>query len=384
MNRKRLLIICCLMALCMVLWSCKKAEDPKDTKPTETPTETPTDTPTNTPDAEVSPTPELSPTPEVTPTPEATPTPEGMTRSALTNEWIPEELANRRPVAVMMNNVPAAVPQAGINSASIVYECSVEYNDSRLMAIIEDYDNLEKIGSVRSCRAYYVFWALEWDALYCHFGGPKKYVDELLARDDVNNINGIYLEGLAYYRTSDRKAPHNAYTSAEGIRAGIKKRGYATNHTDRYIKEHFQFAPDEQETVFADGIPATSVKTGMVHNKPEFIYNEEDGLYYREQYGEAHVDELDGKQISTKNIIIQFTGWRQLDHNDYLAFDDIDSGKGGYYITNGKAIPITWSKKGEFEPTKYFDMNGNEIQLNTGKTWICVVKDTMSGNVEIK
>ena len=38
------------------------------------------------------------------------------------------------------------------------------------MGIFEDYDNLEKIGSVRSCRDYYIFYAMEFEAIYAHFG----------------------------------------------------------------------------------------------------------------------------------------------------------------------------------------------------------------------
>ena len=55
----------------------------------------------------------------------------------------------------------------------------------------------------------------------------------------------------------------------------------------------------------------------------------------------------------------------------------------GYFITNGKAIPIRWTKNSQFEPTKYYDMSGNEISLNTGKTWICEIKETNADNTDI-
>ena len=45
----------------------------------------------------------------------------------------------------------------------------------------------------------------------------------------------------------------------------------------------------------------------------------------------------------------------------------------GYFITNGKAIPVTWKKDGEFGVTHYYDQDGKEITLNKGKTWICVI-----------
>ena len=41
---------------------------------------------------------------------------------------------------------------------------------NRYMAIFEDYDDIERIGSVRSCRTYYTYFAREYDAIYAHYG----------------------------------------------------------------------------------------------------------------------------------------------------------------------------------------------------------------------
>ena len=47
----------------------------------------------------------------------------------------------------------------------------------------------------------------------------------------------------------------------------------------------------------------------------------------------------------------------------------------GYYVTNGKAIPVTWIKPSATEPTRYYDADGNEITINTGKTYVALVPD---------
>lgn len=321
--------------------------------------------------------------PPVSPTPTTDPH-QGMVRSTLTNEWMEESMAGRRPIAVMLNNVKVAVPQTGISHAGIVYECMVEGNVTRLMAVIEDYEGLAKIGSVRSCRAYYVYWALEWDALYLHYGGPVKYVSELLKRSDVHNLDGTYLEGLTFYRTSDRKAPHNAYGSGEGVVLGADKRGYPLTHTERFVERHFRFAPDGEPNLLSEGILAKRVEPGYSYNQPWFAYNEEDGLYYRYQYGQPQIDDMTGEQLAYKNVIFQFAESKTLDHNGYLSFTTKASNMDGYYITNGRAIPVTWSKTGDFEPTRFYDADGNEIVLNTGKTWICVIQNSKRGNVVLE
>ncbi len=309
---------------------------------------------------------------------------QGMVRSPLTNEWMDESMANRRPIAVMLNNVKVAVPQSGIASAGIVYECMVEGNVTRLMAVIEDYEGLAKIGSVRSCRAYYLDWALEWDALYMHYGGPVKYVSELLRRSDVHNLDGTYLEGLTFYRTSDRKAPHNAYASGEGVILGADKKGYPLTHTENFVARHFQFASEEEPNLLLQGVSAKRVEPGYTYHKPYFVYNEEDGLYYRYQFGEPQIDERTGEQLAYKNIIFQFAASKTLDRNGYLSFATKASNMGGYFITNGRAIPIVWSKSSDYEPTRFYDENGQEISLNTGKTWICVIQNSKKDAVVLE
>ena len=86
---------------------------------------------------------------------------EGMAHSRLTNEWVDSALADKRPVAVMIPNEISAVPHYGISYADILYECNVEGDMTRLMGVFGDWQNLEKIGNVRSARDYYIYWSFE-------------------------------------------------------------------------------------------------------------------------------------------------------------------------------------------------------------------------------
>ena len=120
---------------------------------------------------------ETQPTVTETPGPDLPPA-EGMVRSKLTNEWIDEEAAEMRPIAVMIPNTKTA-SQYGISTADIVYEFNVESSITRLMGIWEGWDEIEKVGNIRSARDYFVYWAFEWDALLVHYGGPF-YMDDLI------------------------------------------------------------------------------------------------------------------------------------------------------------------------------------------------------------
>ena len=118
---------------------------------------------------------------------EEPPAHEGEARSALTGEWIDEETAALRPFAVMMGNTKIATPQYGISSADVIYEAPVEGSETRLMPMFQDYRSVEKICSVRSCRLYYIDWALEFDAIYGHYG-QAYLAKDMLAEDYVNNL----------------------------------------------------------------------------------------------------------------------------------------------------------------------------------------------------
>ncbi len=311
----------------------------------------------------------------------------GQMRSYLSGLPVDEKIGNRRPVAIMLNNLEAAQPMSGVSYADVVYEYVVEGAITRLMGVFENYDDLDKIGSVRSCREYFVYTALEFDAIYMHFG-QAAYAVELLGKDYVNNLNGLGEAGdTCFYRTSDRQAPHNVYTSAKGIQAGIEKLGYREDHYEGY-KGKFKFCDLNKVVTNDGGKPATHIEPKYRINKPWFDYNEQTGKYDRYQYDGPQIDDLTGEQISFDNVIIQYNKWIQLDEKDYLAFD-CHSGGLIQYFTKGKMVVGMWQRdineeNFDLSAIRYYDMDGNEIEINNGKTFICVVQDTEMDNVVIE
>ena len=102
----------------------------------------------------------------------------------------------------MINNIQACLPQWGISHAGVIYEAPVEGGISRMMAIFEDYDNLERIGSVRSCRNYFIFYAAGFEAIYVHYG-QSAYAVPYLELPEVNNISGLAGYGAVSYTHLD-------------------------------------------------------------------------------------------------------------------------------------------------------------------------------------
>lgn len=309
---------------------------------------------------------------------------DGMVRSRLTNEWVDEDVANTRPIAVMTPNESSAIPHYNLSKASIIYEANVEGRMTRMMAIYEDWDDLDKIGNIRSLRSYYAYWAFEWDAYIVHFGGPF-FINDLLAQPNTQNINGNLGDDAAFFRTTDRKAPHNAYASGEGIKKVIDHKGYSLSYRGLSDDKHYQFTskaePNTLEQYGDKAETATYIDMSGCYplTRCYFEYNQEDGLYYRSQHLSGstdgpHMDAATGEQLSFKNILVQNTKQEDLGEG-YLAMQCHDTTRDGWFFTNGKGIHVTWEKTTDYGATRYYDDNGNEITLNTGKTMVCIVED---------
>lgn len=165
---------------------------------------------------------------------EDVPPEEGMVRSRITNEWVDEEVNNTRPITVMIPNTKTAA-QYGISQADVLYECNVEGSITRLMALFQDWRDFDRLGNVRSCRDYYIYWSFEWDAFYIHFGGPF-YIDDVINRPDTEDIDG--LSSSNFWRANDtNNSTDNAYVDTEGIMADINKLGYDLEYHFRLCRQ---------------------------------------------------------------------------------------------------------------------------------------------------
>ncbi|HPF30593.1 MAG TPA: DUF3048 domain-containing protein, partial [Lachnospiraceae bacterium] len=300
----------------------------------------------------------------------------------LTNEPVLEDVYMHRPVAVMVPSDKVAQPQYNISQAGVMYECLVEGSITRTMCIIEDWQDLDKIGNIRSARDYFIYWSFEWDSILLHDGGPF-YIDDLIAQETTNNISG------RGFRDSSRNAPHNEYYSADIVNQYCEEYDYTLWHrTEIWDEDHFNFAPNGgQSDLTATYNDALEVYTvGLSNCYPvtdsTFIYDLETNLYYRYIYGAPHMDEATGEQLAFSNIILQNTYGYSRDAKDYRIYQCQDDTRDGWFITNGHAIHVTWAKSSDYSATRYFDDNGNEIQLSTGKTMICILQDGDGGNLD--
>ena len=98
----------------------------------------------------------------------------------------------------------------------------------------------------------------------------------------------------------------------------------------------------------------------------------ENKTYKRYARNKLQTDYITGEPVIIKNIIITMC-------DNYTLNDSENKGRQGlknigtfkgYYITEGKAIEIQCTKNARDEQTVYKDLNGKEIEVNDGNTFI--------------
>ena len=270
-----------------------------------------------------------------------------------------------RPIAVMIDNHKDAWPQSGLNNAYMVYEIIVEGGETRLMAVFKG-QNLEKIGPVRSSRHYFLDYAMENDAIYTHYGwSPQAESD--ISTYKINNINGITESSEIFWRVKDKASPHNAVTSTEKLLKSANSKNYRTTSDKKSVLKYTAEAVNLEDGEIANSvtIPHSTLQT------VKYEYDVEKQVYKRFARNKAQTDWTSGEAVTTKNIIITFCDNTTISGDEKGRQDLKNIGTfDGYYITNGKAKKIKSVKNARDKQTVYKDLEGNEIEVNDGNTFV--------------
>lgn len=322
---------------------------------------------------------------------------DGKMQSYLTGEWVEEDKANRRPIAVSIPNQKSCLPQYGITNASVIYQMPLRDNLTRLFCLFEDFDDLDRIGPVRSIRDYMVYTGLEHDAIVCHWGSAC-YANDLLNSEMVDNISqataGIDVptsSAFDRYNRPGKNSTDSAYMFVDGLMKGVEKRGYSWDYDDTFAPK-FLFAEDGVTADYADAEDVTKIWPGTKGNYNTvgayFEYDDATGLYDYYEYGKKLEDEHNGETLQVSNVVLQVCYAEERDDHGYLIMEmhgPITGSGEMYYFTQGKMVKGYWERMdGDEKPAHYYDQDGNEIVFNQGKTFICHIWDKWADSIEFE
>jgi hypothetical protein len=300
----------------------------------------------------------------------------------------------KRPVSIIINNIAQSQPTIGLGRADIIYEATVEGGSARLMMVLTDYETVPVYGSIRSARDYFVDLSQTHDAIFVHAGGTAMAYAEMNNRnidrlDGVNRVERLDGFRMSFYETFYRDPErlrtmaleHTMMTSGQRIVLGIRAARYRTRHNIDYTGS-FNFHTEFTELPGNDIANYVQVPYSS-HLQPEFIYNPEDRLYYRRQFGTAHIDGATGEQLRFENVIVMFAEYTDLRMaNGYLACELTGTGF-GFYMNGGKYVTIRWQKDNRDGQLYFFNLDHSALYLNPGRTFICVTSTAFNRSVVI-
>ena len=304
----------------------------------------------------------------------------------------------RRPVAVKIENDPAARPQSGLSNADVVYEEQCEGNVTRFMAIYLDRDT-DTVGPVRSARPADIDLVFPYNALFCHCGGGAPIL-AMVRSSGIADLDEQTWAG-AYWRTHDRRAPHNLYSSTARLRqAGDKSYPYSGQ-----AGPAFKFLTDAAQAKMEKDRTAEIAKAqaNQAAPKPDFVplmtvvrnihipykgdcevdysYDAASGRFMRSVAGAPHADRSTGGQIAADTVIVQYvtttaSGFVDVNGADSPNIGVTGTGRAQVFV-RGRLIDGSWQKVNRTRYTVYTEGSGKEIPVKPGSTWVELVPTDM-------
>lgn len=277
-----------------------------------------------------------------------------------------EQPVLERPLAVMINNAPAARPQAGLSQADMVYEVLAEGGITRLVAFFQSHGGDVKIGPVRSIRPYLIELGETYGALPIHAGGSTDAY-AILQQQRKEHLDEISNGGAYFWRSKDRRPPHNLYTDVNRLRKGSDSKGYA-KQTDVPV---YSYLKSGEAPVMVDETAASlQIRFLLKSYRVSYTYDPADQQYKRFVNEKSHVDQNNNQQLSAANVIVMSARHRTLDDVGRLSVELDGSGE-AMVFQQGQLIQAEW----QHTPGDAirFMKNGVEIPLTPGTSYIHVV-----------
>ncbi|MEO0597211.1 MAG: DUF3048 domain-containing protein [Chloroflexota bacterium] len=315
----------------------------------------------------------------------------------------------RRPVVVKISNSPALVrPQAGLNSADLVFEHYTEVGITRFSAIFYG-TGTDRAGSIRSARLIDYELVPMYDGLLAFAGASigvdkRIYGSEAVAeflcqnRTDYDQClaeaaiiappnfvppsefadrayKGVLYGPPYFYRDGSAPVPHNLFTNV----SALWELAEADGHGQRPDLSGMAFHDEPQGEPTGSGIYA---QVRYATTIAEWHYDTETGRYFRSTDGQVHADSNTDEQVCAANVVIVYAG-------HYLT-DIVESGYGdnihwsqqitvwpegdAVILRDGVRYEGRWLRPSRPELLTFVTNDGETIYLAPGNTWVQLVQ----------
>jgi hypothetical protein len=291
--------------------------------------------------------------------------------SPLTGSEVSDEAVTKQAVtAIMIENSPDARPQSGLKNSGVVFEAIAEGGITRFLAVYQE-QKPQLVGPVRSVRMYYVDWVAAFNASVAHIGGSSAALAEV-RNGNYRDIDQFFNAG-AYWRATDRYAPHNVYTSFERLDELNKSKGYTTSEFTGFTRK--DSSPAQTPTATQINVTISSA----LYNSA-YTYNAETNTYDRSQGGAPHLDREDG-QISPRSVVVLDAQQSTVLEDGYRESISVIGEGRAHIFQDGTVTEVTWKKDSRLGQITFTNEEGKDVPLARGQTWITAVPANRGGAV---
>jgi len=271
-------------------------------------------------------------------------------------------ISSQAVTGMMIENSPNARPQSGLKNSGIVFEAIAEGGITRFLVLYQQ-EKPQLIGPVRSVRLYDLDWLAAFNSSIGHVGGSAAALTEV--RNGSYRDIDQFLNGNSYWRSTDRYAPHNVYTSFAKIDALNAAKGYTSSTFTGFTR--IDGKPSDIPTASNVNIVISSA----LYNST-YTYDKTTNTYARSQAGAPHLDREDG-QITPSVVVAMRVNETTIFEDGYReSIATIGTGS-AVIFQNGVATNAIWHKASKTDQVKFTDAAGVDIPLIRGQTWIAAV-----------
>jgi hypothetical protein len=277
---------------------------------------------------------------------------------------------NRPALAIKVENLPEARPQAGLDKADIVYEEQVEGGITRFIVVF-DCENSKRLGPVRSARLTDPPILLQFgkDTLF-GFAGAAGRVRKAVDASGVHDLSYDRPRSAgAYVRDPNRPEPHNLYTSTKAL----YRAAHLKDHGPRQV---FQYGP-----ISSPAKPVSTIHLDFSASADVFWHWSAQRKAWLRFHGTVpHLLE-GGVQVSATNVVVMHvvmkdTGLVDAAGNPSPEADTVGKGK-AFVFRDGEMIKGRWSRKSRDHVIQLVDRHGKPIDLQPGRTWVELLPTTV-------
>lgn len=272
-------------------------------------------------------------------------------------------LALRPAIVVKVDNHPDARPQAGLNQADIVFEENVEALTR--FALVFHSQGSDPVGPIRSGRTQDINLLSPLNGvLFVWSGGNKGVTAAVKSSNFVNMSPREAGKGSGFFRSDDKKAPHNLYTNTSDIWTVGAGRGGTP-------PPQFLYSTDPSSN---SGVDVVGVKLRMDGNmKASWELDANKRAFARRHDAKVHLDS-NGEQVTTENLLVLTVEYKISAANKKSPEAQTTGTGVAWVLQQGKITQGTWTRVDKMDPWTLTDETGEPILLTPGRTFVELIR----------